>query len=58
MKMIINENTKLFGFERKMKQLKKKRKRTKRNANTYKYTNKELLEYAASRLKSMGLKNI
>ena len=58
MNMIINEKTKLLGFERKMRQLKKTHKKARRNTSVPRYTNTELLEYAASRLKSMGLKNV
>ncbi len=58
MKMVINENTRLIGFERKMRLLKKYHKKNERNHTGTKYTNKELLEYAASKLKSMGLKNV
>ena len=56
--MVINENTRLLGFERKMRLLKKYHKKNERNHTGTKYTNKELLEYAASKLKSMGLKNV
>ena len=58
MKIIINENSKLLGFERKMRLLKKRHKIIEHKNNNSKYTNKELLDYAASRLASMGLKNI
>lgn len=58
--MIINEEPKLLGFERKMRLLKGNHNRTSKSKKTHisKESSEELLKYADLQLRKMGLKNV